>query len=144
MTIRTAVHRLAAQERLNFILTNRVPRRSLTRFMGWFSRIEQPLVRDLSIAVWRLFSDVDLSEAKKTKFRSLRDCFVRQLRDGARPIDSSPQVLVSPCDAIIGSCGRIIDGMLLQIKGFPYTLRNCCATRSSSSFIATGATSRCA
>ena len=35
--------------------------------MGWFSRIEQPLVRDLSIAVWRLFSDLDLCEAEKTR-----------------------------------------------------------------------------
>ena len=34
------------QEDLNFLLTNRIPRRLLTRFMGWFSKIEQPLVRD--------------------------------------------------------------------------------------------------
>ncbi len=87
MTIRTAINRLTDQETLNFILTNRIPRRALTRFMGWFSKIEQPLVRDLSIATWRLFSDLDLSEARETKFRSLRDCFVRQLKDGARPID---------------------------------------------------------
>ena len=35
--------------------------------MGWFSKIEQPLVRDASIGLWRLFSDLDLSEAKKTQ-----------------------------------------------------------------------------
>ena len=55
-----------AQEDINFLLTNRIPRRLLTQFIGWFSRIEQPLVRDLSIAVWRLFSDLDLQEAKHT------------------------------------------------------------------------------
>ena len=33
--------------------------------MGWFSKIEQPLVRDASIALWRLFSDLDLSEAQE-------------------------------------------------------------------------------
>ena len=27
------------QEDLNFLLTNRIPRRLATRFMGWFSRI---------------------------------------------------------------------------------------------------------
>ena len=38
--------RIVLHEDLNFLLTNRIPRTSLTRFMGWFSRIEQPLVRD--------------------------------------------------------------------------------------------------
>ena len=50
MTIRGLISILSQQEDLNFLLTNRVPRAALTRFMGWFSKIEQPLVRDLSIA----------------------------------------------------------------------------------------------
>ena len=112
------------QEDINFLLTNRIPRRLVTRFVGWLSRIEQPLVRDVSIAVWRLFSDLDLSEAKKTSFRSLHDCFVRELKDGARPVDPDPGVMVSPCDAIAGACGRIEDTRLLQIKGLSYTLED--------------------
>ena len=76
------------QEGINFVLTNSIPRRLLTRFMGWFSRIEQPLVRDLSIGVLKLFAgDLRLHEAKKTRFTSLHDCFVRELKAGARPID---------------------------------------------------------
>lgn len=122
MTMRTFIHRLSDQEKLNFLLTNRIPRRALTQFMGWFSRIEQPLVRDISIAVWRLFSDVDLSDARDTHFRSLRDCFVRKLKDCARPVDANPHVLVSPCDAIVGASGMIANDILLQVKGFPYTL----------------------
>ena len=124
MTLRSAIAKVFEQEDINFLLTNRVPRRLLTRFMGWFSKIEQPLIRDLSIAVWRLFSDLDLSEAKKTRFASLHDCFIRELQDGARPVDADPAVLVSPCDAIIGACGRIEGTELLQIKGFPYTLQD--------------------
>ncbi len=54
MTIRKLISRLVLQEDLNFLLTNRVPRQLLTRFMGWFSQIEQPLIRDLSIATWKL------------------------------------------------------------------------------------------
>jgi phosphatidylserine decarboxylase len=91
--------------------------------MGWFSRIERPLVRDASIAIWRLFSDLDLSEAKKATFRSMQDCFTRELKEGARPIDHDPATLVSPCDAIVGACGRIAGTELLQIKGFPYSIR---------------------
>jgi phosphatidylserine decarboxylase len=123
-TLRTTIARLAQQEDLNFLLTNRIPRRLATRFIGWFSRIENPLVRDLSIGTWRLFSDLDLTEAGTTKFRSLHDCFIRRLKDGARSVDADPHVLVSPCDAIVGASGRVHAGQVLQIKGFPYRLHD--------------------
>jgi phosphatidylserine decarboxylase len=128
MTVRAEITRMLQQEDLNFLLTNRIPRRLLTRLMGWFSRIEQPLVRDLSIGVWRFFSDLDLSEAKTTQFRSMHDCFTRELKDGARPIDTDPAVLVSPCDAIVGACGAIAGTDLYQIKGFPYSLTDLLGT----------------
>ncbi len=122
MTIRGLIAVLSQQEDLNFLLTNRVPRAALTRFMGWFSKIEQPLIRDLSIACWRLFSDLDLSEARKTRFKSLHDCFTRELRPGSRPPDPDPSIVVSPCDAIIGAFGAIADTELFQIKGAWYSL----------------------
>src|ERR1700741_2557027 len=124
MTMRSAILNALQQEDLNFLLTNRIPRRLATQFMGWFSRIEQPLVRDLSIAVWRLFSDLDLGEAKKTQFSSLHDCFIRELKEGARPIGRSDDILISPCDAIVGACGTIGGTTLFQAKGFPYTLED--------------------
>jgi phosphatidylserine decarboxylase len=122
MTLRSLLARATQQEDLNFLLTNRIPRRLATQFMGWFSKIEQPLVRDLSIGVWRLFSDLDLSEAKNSHFKSLHDCFIRELKPGARPIDTDPGVMVSPCDAIVGTCGPIAGTQVLQVKGSPYAL----------------------
>lgn len=122
MTVRTQILRIFEQEDINFLLTNRIPRRLATQFIGWFSKIEQPLIRDLSIAAWRMFSDLDLSEAKKAEFRSLHDCFIRELKDGARPIDGTADVLTSPCDAIVGACGAIRGTQLYQAKGFPYAL----------------------
>jgi phosphatidylserine decarboxylase len=124
VTVRTQILRIFDQEDINFLLTNRIPRRLATQFIGWFSRIEQPLVRDISIAIWRLFSDLDLSEARKTEFTSLRDCFIRELKDGARPIDRTADIVVSPCDAIVGACGAIAGTELYQAKGFPYTLQD--------------------
>jgi phosphatidylserine decarboxylase len=124
MTVRGLISALSQQEDLNFLLTNRIPRAALTRFMGWFSKIEQPLIRDLSIRCWRLFSDLDLSEARKTSFNSLHDCFTRELRPGLRPSDPDPSVVVSPCDAIVGAFGTIQDGKLFQIKGAPYSLKD--------------------
>jgi len=122
MTFKKLRDRILLQEDLNFLLTNRIPRIALTRWMGRFSKLRNPLVRELSIAVWKLFSDLDLSEAKKEKFDSLHDCFVRELKDGARPFDPSPAVVCSPCDGIVGACGPIEGDELLQIKGMPYRL----------------------
>src|SRR6202171_3396548 len=122
MTVKSLIATFTQQEDLNFLLTNRVPRAALTRFMGWFSKIEQPLIRDLSIACWRLFSDLDLSEARQARFKILHDCFTRELRPGLRPPDPDPSILVSPSDAIIGACGAIADTELFQIKGAAYSL----------------------
>jgi phosphatidylserine decarboxylase len=111
-------------EELNFLITNRIPRRWLTQFMGWFSKLEQPLVCNISLAVWRLFAKLDLAEAKKARFSSVHDCFVRELKEGTRPIDGDPGLLVSPCDAIVGTCGDVKNGTVFQAKGFPFTLRD--------------------
>jgi phosphatidylserine decarboxylase len=94
MTVRTQILRIFDQEDINFLLTNRIPRRLATQFIGWFSQIEQPLIRDAS------------------------------LKDGARPVDTAPDILVSPCDAIVGAHGAIAGTELFQAKGFPYTLQD--------------------
>jgi phosphatidylserine decarboxylase len=122
MTEKSLLSRIVQQEDINFLLTNRIPRSLLTRFMGWLSRIEQPSVCKACIALWRLFSELDLSEAKKSRFTSLHDCFTRELKEGARPIDTDPHSLVSPCDALVGACGIVNRGTVLQAKGFPYPL----------------------
>jgi phosphatidylserine decarboxylase len=94
----------------------------LTLAMGRLSRVENRWLCAACIALWRLFSDLDLTEAKQTRFGSLRECFTRELKDGARPLDVREDVLSSPCDALVGAAGQVRDGMVLQAKGFPYPL----------------------
>ena len=110
-------------EDLRFLLSNHIPRQLANRFFGWFSQIDSPMLARASIAVWRLFADLDLSEARTQRFRNLHACFTRELKAGARPIDGDPRVITSPCDAIVGACGRIDHDQLIQAKGFPYTLQ---------------------
>lgn len=112
------------QEDLNFLLTNRVPRIALTRLMGRFSKIRNPWVARASIGAWKLFTELDLSEARQQRFASLHDCFVRELKPGARPIDPRPEVLASPSEGLVGACGRVRDGQLYQAKGFPYRIED--------------------
>ena len=122
MNARSLIDRVVQQEDLNFLLTNRIPRRAVTLFVGWLSRIENRWVCGACIGLWKLFSDLDLAEAKQSRFGSLRECFTRELKEGARPVNDDPDVLASPCDGLVGAFGDVVDGNAVQAKGFPYSL----------------------
>ena len=122
---------LLLQEDLNFLCTNRIPRVFVTRMMGRISRIESPLLTRVGIGLWRLFTDLDLSEAKDSRFRSLQACFTRELKAGARPVDPAPGIIVSPCDAIVGSSGPVEGTRVFQAKGFPYSVADLFGTESA-------------
>jgi len=112
------------QEDINFLVTNRIPRRYATLFIGWLSRIRcRPLTRAF-VAIWGLFDDLELEDARTRDFRTIRDCFTRELRDDARQIDPNPCAITSPCDAVVGAFGSVEAGQAVQAKGFPYSLKD--------------------
>lgn len=117
-----ALRRLVMHEDVNFLLTNRVPRILLTRWMGRLSKIEHPWFAAACIRTWKLFTDLDLSEAEPRRYRSLHACFTRALKPGARTFHHDAHTLASPSDGIVGACGPIEDELMLQAKGMPYTL----------------------
>jgi len=120
---RTWLARAATHERINFLVTNRLPRRAATLLMGRLSRVENRLVCGLALRLWRLFAgDFRLEEAAETRFRSVHDCFTRALKPGARSVAPDSNVVASPCDGIVGAHGRVEGTKLFQIKGFPYDL----------------------
>src|SRR5262249_9118031 len=123
MSISRTMRGMFQQEDLNFLLTNHIPRRLATDLVGRISRSENAIVRGASMALWRAFSGgPDLSDARKQRFASLHDCLTRELKDGARPIDSRDDVVASPCDGIVGASGRIDGANLIQAKGSWYPL----------------------
>jgi phosphatidylserine decarboxylase len=93
--------------------------------MGWYSNIESAMLTRISLGIWRLFvDDLNLTEAKKTSFNSLHDCFIRELKEDARAIDRRKNIVASPCDAIVGTLGNIRETTVYQAKGYPYELRD--------------------
>lgn len=87
-----------------------------------------PTPRALRPAAYRTFGNVfgvDFDEVKEPldSFASLNAFFVRELKDGARPIDAAADAVVSPCDGAWGACGTIADDTALQLKGRPYSVR---------------------
>ncbi len=108
----------------------------MTQFIGWFSQIEQPPIRDLSIAIWRLFADLDLAEAKKAQFSSLHDCLIRELKDGARAIDGRPDVLARAMP-LSGPAASSQIPSSIKPGDFPTRCWICFAIRTSSKLTAT-------
>jgi phosphatidylserine decarboxylase len=122
MTLRSSLMRVLMQEDLNFLLTNRLPRRFATKAVGRIARTRNPLVAKPALAAWRFFAGVDMRDSAETRFASLRDGFTRALKPGARAFDPDPAAIASPCDAIVGAHGPIEGDRLYQVKGFPYRL----------------------
>jgi phosphatidylserine decarboxylase len=121
----SALAKLFLQEDLNFLVTNRIPRRMVTRAIGRVSKVRNRLFTRAAMSLWRLFADdLRLEEAEEAEFECLQDCFTRRLRAGARPISEEPGVLVSPCDAVVGANGTVERGLVFQAKGFPYRVED--------------------
>jgi len=116
------IQRIAKNESINFWVTNRIPRVLLTHCIGYLSQIRNRTFTRLGIALWKIFTPLDLSEAEQSEFESLHDCFTRRLKPGSRPIDSDVSSFVSPSDGIVGAMGRVEKNTLLQAKGMSYEL----------------------
>jgi phosphatidylserine decarboxylase len=67
-------------------------------------------------------ADLSETELPLGEYASLGDFFARRLRDGVRPIDMTPGVIISPCDGVIAARGQATDGELVQVKGKTYRL----------------------
>jgi phosphatidylserine decarboxylase len=90
-----------------------VPKNHTTRLMGALSRL------GLSRLVIRLFAwryKIDLQECVggPADYATLSDFFLRPLLPQARPVDDTPEVLVSPADATVHTFGRISGGTFAQ------------------------------
>jgi phosphatidylserine decarboxylase len=102
-----------------------LPRNLLSRLAGRAAGVKLP--RALRAPCFRCFGTVvgvDFDELRDPlgEHESLQTFFTRSLREGARPVDPAPDALVSPCDGAWGESGVVEDGLLLQLKGRPYSL----------------------
>jgi len=108
-----------------------LPRHWLTAVVWRIARIRHPAVKNFLIRQFASAFDVDLDEVRgevPDDFETFNDFFVRELRDGARPIDGDEDAVVSPVDGTISVAGRIRGDTIFQAKGLDYTLGDLLAT----------------
>lgn len=99
-----------------------VPKNHLSRTVGRLvhTRLPRPIARRLVHWFARSY-EIDLDAAAKPahEYPSIGHFFIRDLREGLRPIESD---LVSPVDGTLRAFGLIENGRLEQVKGKSYTV----------------------
>ncbi|HEX7150911.1 MAG TPA: archaetidylserine decarboxylase [Thermoanaerobaculia bacterium] len=99
-----------------------VPKNRLSRAAGRLvhARLPRPLARRLVKWFARTYQ-IDVAAASRDlhEYPSIGHFFIRDLREGLRPIEGD---FVSPVDGVLRNYGTVTDGRLEQIKGKTYTL----------------------
>lgn len=108
-----------------FLLIKLVPRVLFSYWMGKLAKTHLPkwvLVNFLE-AYCRFYA-VNMQELTKTlpEFKTFHQFFTRELKAGARKIDTGEKIVVSPVDGVVSACGNVKKNQLLQVKGIYYTL----------------------
>ena len=99
-----------------------LPRAGVSRAAGWLAdhSWSEPLGRAV-VGVYSKMYDVTLDECvQREGWSSFDHFFTRTLKDGMRPIDGDPRVVVSPADGRLESMGRVDEGASYIVKGRPY------------------------
>ncbi|MFV0597485.1 archaetidylserine decarboxylase [Shewanella sp.] len=113
-------------DKIKITLQYWIPQHGLTRFAG---KLASAKMGKLSTAVIRWFIKqykVNMDEALHSDpsyFRSFNEFFVRELKDGMRPIAEGESVIVHPADARTSQFGPIQDGRLIQAKGHDFSAK---------------------
>lgn len=96
-----------------------LPHHLISRLVFWLTRVESPWVEPAIRKFSQVFN-IDLTEAKiqdLSAFKTFNAFFTRELKAGARPIDSTENVLVCPVDGTISQAQGITKGEIFQAKG---------------------------
>lgn len=99
-----------------------VPKNHLSRAMGRLvhARLPRPIARRLVGWFANTYQiDVDAASKDLGEYPSIGHFFVRDLREGLRPIESE---FVCPVDGTLRNFGVVENGRLEQVKGKTYTL----------------------
>ena len=118
-----------------------VPQQKLSRAAGRLAASRHPLVKKAFIRSFAKAYHVSLNEYERQNFNayeSFNDFFTRELKDDARPIDTTAQGIVRPADGVISQLGQIEDAKLLQAKGRYYEIGQLLANSADGDYFADG------
>lgn len=113
------------RDRLFVLLQYLLPRYALTAIVYRIARLRITSVKDFLIRQFISLYKVEVDDVKADipgDFPTFNAFFVRELVDGARPIDADPASIVSPVDGTLSAAGPIRGDAIFQAKGLDYSL----------------------
>lgn len=115
---------MAFNEHLSVLPQYLLPHHGLSRACRLLSHCDNKLVKNFLIQQFVNLYQVNMTEALNTdinSYQTFNEFFTRALKPDCRPVASDKLGLVSPADGLVSQAGRIIEGCLIQAKGFAYT-----------------------
>ena len=112
-------------DKIKIALQYAMPKHAISRLVGKLAAAKMGWLTTKLIDIFINAYDINMSEAKLKKasdFETFNDFFTRELESGARTIDPDSGSLCYPVDGAISQQGDIVEGKLIQAKGFNYSL----------------------
>jgi phosphatidylserine decarboxylase len=113
------------KERLFIISQHLLPHHLLSRLIGCLAECRISWLKNPLINWFAKQYQVNMSEAQVedlNAYAHFNDFFTRALKDGARPLDSTPGAILSPADGAISQLGKIDQGRVFQAKGHSFSV----------------------
>ena len=111
--------------KLKIALQHLMPKHGISRLVGKFAAAEAGWFTTKAISYFIKAYSINMAEAKlknATDFKTFNDFFTRELEEGVRTIIADPDTVCYPVDGAISQQGPIVQGQLIQAKGFNYSL----------------------
>jgi phosphatidylserine decarboxylase len=102
-----------------------MPKHAISRLVGKLASAKMGWLTTKLISMFIQAYGINMNEAKLKKasdFDTFNNFFTRELEEGARTINDDEKTLCYPVDGAISQQGDIVDGQLIQAKGFNYSL----------------------
>jgi phosphatidylserine decarboxylase len=112
-------------DKIKITLQYLMPKHAISRLVGKLAAAKMGWLTTKLINIFINAYNINMSEAKfknAQDFATFNDFFTRELEEGARTIDPNASTLCYPVDGAISQQGDIIEGKLIQAKGFNYSL----------------------
>ena len=113
------------KDKFKIALQYAMPKHAISRLVGKLAAAKMGWLTTKLIDIFIKAYNINMSEAKLKNakdFATFNDFFTRELEEGARTIDQGASTLCYPVDGAISQQGDIVEGKLIQAKGFNYSL----------------------
>jgi phosphatidylserine decarboxylase len=112
-------------DKIKITLQYMMPKHLISRLVGKLAAARMGWFTTKLISLFIKVFKINMQEAKLKNardFDTFNNFFTRELEDGARVINDTNNTICFPVDGAISQQGDIVDGRLIQAKGFNYSL----------------------